>query len=156
MIPQSQIDLLISEARKLIGTPFRHQGRSTASGVGVDCIGALVLAANNSGFKTHDKTDYGRIPHPQRFLSQLALTADRVSNLSDATKLGPDSGVANLLTKGDIIVFWSPKPNLPRHAGLWTGTGLLHTWQQVGKVVEHRLEDSEWYDKMHSLWRLKA
>ena len=36
----------LAEARKLLGTPWRHRGRSAR---GVDCVGLLLLAGWNSG-----------------------------------------------------------------------------------------------------------
>jgi len=39
-------DRVVQNARKFIGTPFRHSGRST---LGIDCAGLLYMAYNRAG-----------------------------------------------------------------------------------------------------------
>ena len=39
---------IVQNARKFIGTPFRHSGRST---LGIDCAGLLYMAYNRSGIE---------------------------------------------------------------------------------------------------------
>ena len=51
---------MIASARACIGTPFHHQGR--AIGIGLDCIGLIVVALTAAGFSVRDRSDYGRRP----------------------------------------------------------------------------------------------
>lgn len=39
---------IVQNARKFIGTPFRHSGRST---LGIDCVGLLYMAYNRAGIE---------------------------------------------------------------------------------------------------------
>jgi hypothetical protein len=48
---------IITEARRWIGTPWRHQGRSRT---GVDCVGLVVLVARNLGLEPEDVIGYAR------------------------------------------------------------------------------------------------
>ena len=41
-------ELIVQNARKFIGTPFRHSGRST---LGIDCAGLLYMSYNRSGIE---------------------------------------------------------------------------------------------------------
>lgn len=41
-------ELIAQNARKFIGTPFRHSGRST---LGIDCAGLLCMAYNRAGIE---------------------------------------------------------------------------------------------------------
>ncbi|MDF2367502.1 hypothetical protein [Sneathiella sp.] len=48
---------IITEARRWIGTPWRHQGRSRS---GVDCVGLVVLVARALGLEPEDVAGYAR------------------------------------------------------------------------------------------------
>lgn len=49
-------DLIVQNARKLIGTPFRNSGRST---LGIDCAGLLYLAFNRANIPFPSKSPEG-------------------------------------------------------------------------------------------------
>lgn len=48
---------VVEEARKWLGTPWRHQGRTS---VGIDCVGLVINVANALGFIEYDTTSYDR------------------------------------------------------------------------------------------------
>jgi cell wall-associated NlpC family hydrolase len=145
---------IIAAARTYLGTPFKHQGR--LRGIGVDCIGLLVGAVRDAGYSIGDCADYGRAPNPRELLGEMSKHATRASRPFDQLRVLPDLGAAAIAIPGDVLVFWTLAPHLPRHVGLRTDTGLIHTWAEVGKVVEyeHGL-GPEWAEQLHSVWRLK-
>lgn len=51
---------IVAEARSLLGTPFHHQGR--LPGVGIDCVGVLIVVARRLGLvpPDFDVTGYTR------------------------------------------------------------------------------------------------
>lgn len=59
---------IIAEARRWIGTPWRHQGRSRS---GVDCVGLVVLVARNVGLEPEDVTGYARRQDGRALLRHL-------------------------------------------------------------------------------------
>lgn len=46
---------VVAEARKYLGTPWRHQGRSAE---GIDCAGLIIRVANDLGIFSFDTLDY--------------------------------------------------------------------------------------------------
>ena len=126
----------VEAARKYIGVKYRHQGRSPH---GMDCVGLLVLAANDIGADTSgDVTNYSRLPHGVLLpiLDQLLVKV-------------PDD---EEWKTGDVLVM--KFLNEPTHVGIWTGSTLIHTYSTLEKVVEHRLDD-KWRKRVVSAYRLK-
>jgi NlpC/P60 family putative phage cell wall peptidase len=136
---------IVAEARRWMGTPFRHQ--AGLRGVGCDCGGLVrgvgeaceVLRIANDVWARHG--NYGRTPNPRRmrrslefFLREIPLSATRV---------------------GDI--FWMQwRPDLPMHlailAALDGRATLIHATSEMGRVVEHGLT-REWRSRIASVWR---
>lgn len=58
----------VVHARALIGTRWRHRGRSPQE---VDCIGLLVLALARAGRQVQDRALYGRDPDQDRLRQAL-------------------------------------------------------------------------------------
>jgi len=87
---------MIEAARRCIGTPFHHQGR--ASGIGLDCIGLIVIALRAALREEHqDLDDAGSaleaLPMPDQLqvarLKKKKLTLrDQIAKLED--RLTPD------------------------------------------------------------------
>lgn len=67
---------IITEARRWVGTPWRHQGRSRA---GVDCVGLVVLVARTLGLKPEDVTGYARRQDGRALLRHLHKQLDQQS-----------------------------------------------------------------------------
>ena len=127
----------IEIARTYKGTPFHHQGR--VKGVGVDCIGLLVLWAREIGAKIDDVFAYSREPDGRTLIAQLSRQLDRV--------IGEPS-------YGDVLAIWHVDPRLPQHVAIRTPSGILHTNMSVGKVCEHTYTPA-WRKRTHSAWRLR-
>ena len=78
-------DDIITEARRWIGTPWRHQGRSRA---GVDCVGLIVLVARALGLEPEDVTGYARrqdgrtlLRHLHKQLDQQTITNWKIGDI---------------------------------------------------------------------------
>ena len=115
---------IVNSARKLIDTPYQHQGRKP--NIGCDCIGLPILVAKDLGLGDFDYLEYGRNP--------------------DGTLLKKIEDVCQkiVISPGALLVFRISKE--AQHCGILTdfphgGQGLIHAWDIADKVVEHRLAD---------------
>jgi cell wall-associated NlpC family hydrolase len=69
-------DAFIAAARRYLGTPWRHLGRSRA---GLDCIGLVLVAARDAGLSLPDPAPYEREPADARLVLEASRLARRVS-----------------------------------------------------------------------------
>jgi len=115
-------DKLIHSARNFMGVPFVHQGRSIE---GVDCAGLLILAHRECGLEAPDMGGYARTPNGNELRTHIE-TANVIAR-------------STYSTPGAIVLFRFK--NEPQHVGLSTGKTLIHSFSQVGKVVEHNWDD---------------
>ena len=114
---------MVAAARACLGTPFHHQGR--LPGVGLDCIGLIVVAASAAGYEIADATDYARQPEEGRLLAGLSANGLTASGAAQA---------------GDVLLFRFDGG--PRHAALMTGEDrMIHAFAPVGQVVETGMGD---------------
>ena len=129
-------DELVTEARKLIGTPFHHQGREP--GVGIDCGGVIVHLMGLCGIE-YDIDGYSRIP-----------TGDRLKRHCDAM-LENKSKYA--IEAGDVLLF-SVKRD-PQHIGLCAGRTMIHAWysKHGGSVIETTL-GPDWINRLVAAYRI--
>ncbi len=128
---------VVNEARTLLDTPFHHQAR--LAGIGADCIGIILLVGQNLGLTDFNVTGYGKIPSAAQMQAGLKEQCDRVA-ISD-------------MQDGDILLFTFDKE--PQHLGFKTDIGILHSYQKVGKCVEHSF-DSVWKKRLVSVHRFKG
>lgn len=126
---------IIAEARTYLGTPFVHQGR--LKGKGIDCIGLIVNVGKSLGLLDHDNTSYGRYPDGKTLMSELR-------------KYLIEKDIEQL-TAGDIAVYWFKNPQMPTHVGIVSDYGLIHTYADIGKVVEHRLTKA-WQKRLYAVF----
>lgn len=49
---------IVASARSIIGTPYVHQGR--VKGVGVDCVGTILIVAKELNLTQFEISGYGR------------------------------------------------------------------------------------------------
>lgn len=128
---------LIDAARACVDTPFHHQGRQP--GVGLDCAGLLVVAMQSLGLSPLDRTDYSRTPHGGELESMLdaqpMLARVPIHDMHD----------------GDVLLMRFEKE--PQHLALHAGETIIHAYQTVGKVVEHRL-DTRWRARIVRVYRV--
>ena len=130
----------VTAAAMLLGTPFRHQGRMP--GIGLDCAGVVVCAANACGYKVADVQGYSRVPARGQFTTALLAHCDAIA-LDEALP-------------GDLLMFAFQSE--PQHIAILTGTApltLLHSYMQVGKVVEHDM-DAGWRARLRGCYRLRG
>lgn len=127
---------LISAARELLGFPFRHQGRAISGST--DCAGVICHVAARNGIPHEDQTDYPMIPGGSRIESAL----DGQNHLVRV----PVSSIC----PGDVLLMKFSGD--PQHLGIYTGDNIIHAYESVGKVVEHRLSN-EWTRRIVRAYR---
>lgn len=130
-----EADKVLSIARTAIDTPFLHQGRLV--GVGLDCAGLVTYILDTLGIPYNDQVGYSRRPYD----GLIKSTLDTQPNL-----IRVDSAKA-----GDFILmkFF----NEPQHLAVCAGDTIIHAWQTVGKVCEHRF-DHIWKKRLVASYRI--
>jgi cell wall-associated NlpC family hydrolase len=112
---------IILAARSLLGTPFKHQGRSDK----IDCVGLLIAVAKTCNRKWVDRRGYSRHPDGITLVDALNEGAVRIPE--------PEFG---------CIVAIENHKDMPYHVGILAdhpagGFSIIHTDAHVGKVSEH-------------------
>lgn len=134
---------VVATARGLIGTRFRHQGRSPA---GVDCVGLAVVIAGVLGIPVIDQSGYSRRPH---------------AGLLESAIDGQDALVmVNDRQPGDLLLMRFDAD--PSHVSVFSGwssiyhaDGIIHAWAQARKVCEHILSD-DWRRRIVRTYRFRG
>lgn len=130
-------DEIISAARSELGTPFAHQGR--IPGKRLDCAGLLVRVATLLGVPVIDREGYAR--RPSNSLLESAL--DKQPGIEQCpVELSPG------------LLFLMRFRGEPQHLGVCTGETLIHSYEPVGKVCEHRIDDA-WQRRIVRAYRFK-
>lgn len=126
---------VIEAARALIGTPYRHQGRTVN---GVDCVGLPILIMDRLGVvpKELTRANYGRLTH-----AELLSTTERYCIRLPQPELGCL-----------LLIRW-PREESPGHSAIYMDKGIIHAWQMLQRVVEHGYRGA-WVRLTHSCWRL--
>jgi cell wall-associated NlpC family hydrolase len=138
---------IITVARRWMGVPFVHQGRSRT---GVDCLGLLMMVAEELGLQgrdgalltTHDCCEYGKVPDGVRLQSRL----QRV--------LYPRVGDA--VQQADVVLCRIDA--MPQHVAIignyvYGGLSIIHAYAPARKVVEHPL-DAYWQRRIMQVFHL--
>lgn len=128
------IERIIAAARAEIGTPFAHQGRTP--GIALDCAGLVVAVARAIGLPHNDDTGYGR--SPANGLLESAL--DGQPCLVRVATSEP----------GDVLLMRFQGD--PQHLGIYTGETIIHAWQIVDRVCEHRMT-AAWRQRVVRVYR---
>ncbi len=134
---------ILAAARAEIGTPFRHQGRT--SGIALDCAGLICQVATSIGMDYVDQQGYSR--HPSAGLLESALDTQPCLERVAVDSMNP----------GDILLmcFDGEPQHLAIFAGwspAYQGDGIIHAWAQARKVAEHVLTD-EWRNRIVRVYR---
>lgn len=124
---------IIDAARVLIGTPFVHQGR--IAGKALDCAGVVVAVASMLGIEHSDVQGYARIP--TGLLKPALDSQSCIHEVSD-------------FQAGDILLMRFK--NEPQHLAIYSGETIIHAWQIIGKVCEHRF-DTVWRNRVVTAYR---
>lgn len=130
-------DDIVSEARKHLGVPFRHQGRNPASGL--DCIGLAVRVISDLGFSISDITNYEREPNPVMMGAAIEPYLSRI----DHRNIKPG------------CILWMKFIREPMHVAIVTDIGMIHAYGTIGRVVEHSI-DSKWKKRIHLAYRING
>jgi cell wall-associated NlpC family hydrolase len=128
---------IVNEARKLIGTPYRHQGRSR---YGVDCVGFVVVIMEtlNTMPAELQHANYGRLPR--------AELIEKTSKYCEPLER-PEPGAL-------LLIRWPSEKN-PGHTAIYTGDDglMIHAFGTLHRVVEHGYRGA-WVKLTDSIWRL--
>jgi len=134
---------IVTEARRWLGTPWKHQ--ASLRGVGTDCIGLVAGVARELGMdaaeafeRAREYHGYGREPDP------------RLIALGCASFLDPADAPARA---GDVLVLRFRTE--PQHFALVTERGIIHAYAQARRVVEHRI-DPMWAARVVSAWSFRG
>lgn len=140
LLSLEQREQLIAAARRRIGLPFLHQGRTDN---GADCIGFAGLILADIGIALPPlRTDYGRTPSAKKLESELVRF------------LGEPIPLVSM-EPGDIVSMkWFAESN---HIGLVTPHperrfGLIHSYKNATRVIEHGM-DSIWLSRITGVYR---
>lgn len=130
-------DRIAEEARRWVGTPYVHQGRTR---FGVDCVGLIVCvrhAVEPIPAWLEEQTNYRPVPSDDRLLQRVATHCDRIETAE----------------QGCLIVIKWPYSQHPAHVALFADGNMIHAYGKVREVVEHGYR-GPWLRQTHSLWRL--
>lgn len=130
-------DAIIAAARECVGTPFIHQGRILNRAL--DCAGVAVHAARSVGLEVVEPAAYSRLPNA----AMLEWWLNQQPFLGRATDMQP----ADLL----LMRFTGE----PQHLAVFTGDTIIHAYEAVGRVVEHRLDD-KWLRRIVRVYRFRG
>jgi hypothetical protein len=131
--PASARRRVVAAARSLVGTPWRHQGRSAARvRGGLDCAGLVIVAGRMAGV-LHDEADvtgYRRDPDARTMVGALAAWGRPVL----------------VAQPGDVAAMRVASSAYPHHVGIVSDLpdgrlGLIHSFASLRRVVEHALDE---------------
>jgi cell wall-associated NlpC family hydrolase len=128
---------IVAYAREALGTPFQHQGR--ICGLALDCAGLAAHVATRLGMPFNEWPGYGRTPHD--------------GLLESVMKAQPCLKEVNDLQPGDLVLMKFVKE--PQHVAIYAGETIIHSYESVGRVVEHRL-DATWLSRITHTFRFKG
>ena len=132
----SRLQEYLQHVRAYINTPFLHQGRDKH---GIDCIGLIVVPLNEVGFFNYDNVNYKRYGLGGEIIEVLSKYCYEIDWPHEELKAG------------DIIMFSKKKS---QHLAIYTGTTIIHANNNIGKVVEHSL-DENWEKLISRVFRYK-
>lgn len=116
---------IVQAARAEVGTNFRHQGR--LPGIALDCAGLFVVVCKAMGLPVQDEDGYGRNP----WKGLLEQCIDRQPFLMKIP--------VHDMGEGDVLLMRFTGE--PQHIAIHAGKTVIHSYQHVGRVVEHRFAD---------------
>jgi cell wall-associated NlpC family hydrolase len=130
---------LIAAARACLDTPFIHQGR--LPGQALDCAGLLVAVARAVGADYRDVAGYSRSPSG----GLLEYAMDNQPCLVRVPDL-------NARQPGDVLLMRFTGD--PQHLTLYAGNTIIHGYEAVGRICEHRLTE-QWARRIVRVYRFR-
>ncbi|MEQ8767219.1 MAG: hypothetical protein RL885_25130 [Planctomycetota bacterium] len=140
----SRDTLFALAAETMVGTPYHHQGR--VPGVGLDCVGLLLCAAQLVGApiepEREDERCYSRRIESDGLVRGLRRRFDQVP---DCETIGP----------GSIVAMWKRRRGLAQHVGIVSASGvdLIHVDARAG--VTRSSLDGLWGNRIVTTFRLR-
>lgn len=130
---------IVEAARTYLGTKFKHQGR--LKDFGIDCAGLVIGVGKELGYMPNewDHVAYGHLPHAQMMANQCDLVLDRI--------------LIEEATVGDIYLMAFQSE--PQHLCIITDKGIIHSYAQVRRCVEHGIDDI-WLSRVKRAYRYKG
>lgn len=113
-------------ARGYLGVPWLHQGRTLR---GLDCAGLIIRVAHDLKLSDFDINGYGMEPQGGVMRNLLSMHTQHTRQAC----------------LGDILLLRFTR--LPQHLAIVTDYGMIHTYRQVGRVVEHAY-DRVWRSRL--------
>ena len=130
---------IVAEARTWLGTPFHHQAR--LKGIGADCAGVVGMTGAALGLISASDipNDYAKQPNAKEMERVLEEKLDRIPPAE--AKIG------------DVLHFAFDRD--PQHVAILTDVGIIHSYAQVRKCVEHSFDDT-WKARLRGAYRFKG
>lgn len=131
---------IVAEARKLIGTPYLHQGRLPGASGGLDCVGVPIVVAKNLGLIDVNFDD-------DQFRVYARDPGDRLIDKIQQFCQSFDSSFP-LFPVGSLVVFKGVQAGYRRHCGIVAcdsqkNLTLIHACSTYNGVTEHAFV--EWW-----------
>jgi len=149
LIPEPPPPLLrmavVEAARQYIGNPWVFGGRNRLNGL--DCIGLLVLIAEDLGI-SHLMNDYNWTDYPPQFFFEDKHPNSMPSRLAKPMIQIPfeDAGI------GDVETYWIRDRGATCHCAILTDKGFIHTNQGTRQVTE-QTRSSFWNRRRTAVFR---
>lgn len=128
----------IDHARTFIGVPYKDKGRNRK---GVDCGGLIAAIVDELGAPITIPQDYERLPNPKILINTLENVANKYENLD--------------LTPGNIVLMEFQSWAGSTHVAILTDHGLLHSYMNRKKVVEHAI-NRLWQKRIKASYLLRC
>jgi len=119
------------EARRWVGTPYHHQGRTFQRSC--DCIGLVIGVARALGLRCpadRDLPNYAESPH------------DGVAERTASELMAPARGE---IQAGQVGLFWYRDRGHGQHFAIFAPFGhrltMIHAYMRIGQVVEAGVSD---------------
>lgn len=125
----------------LLGTPYHHQGRKP--GLGIDCVGVPIVAAQQCGVSLPSPADYERVPSE--------LEGHMIAHCGDPIDWDDRQ-------PGDLVMFWYSTRRRPQHVAVLDQDEhgddfIIHAHASRRNVVRDRL-CSFWRPRIVAVFRL--
>lgn len=168
---------IIFEARKWLGTPFRHQGRTMKtleSRGGVDCLGLIIgvadslrlRAKNGQNITNFDQKNYSKKPDENILFNELNEHCTQVKkeeiSAGDIGLFYIDGAAQHLVIfsssfKNDLTTeknsTIAATHNKISSSPIITYPTIIHSYAPAKKVVEHRI-DKQWMSQLKCAFRM--
>lgn len=117
-------DRFIDGAEKYLGVSWIRNGRSPS---GVDCLGLIILAANDAGVSVGAHVDLQSKPGMKSLVEAASIYCNEVP--------------VREMRRGAILQMHIPGEPDCKHVGIYDGYAIIHCGMHWGRVVKHRLDE---------------